>query len=245
MDEKRGKKRSKLFTWDRPWESIQTCFTPFTLDGRGTSTQIKTGTGFKSENKNCPFSSVSTATIARAGSSVKTSREEKISTKEKKIHRDDSKHHGQSSKLRLKWRVRSPCQQVWAVSMPLIKEFWEMEKWNWKMCARSVGKFKSVEASPEVKISTKERKENSLWWQQTSRSEFKTPAWVASTLALSTSMGCFHAVSLIRNGKMKLKNELEKWKMVRKKLYPFTFSLTEIIKREGYKTGDDQRRHQS
>ena len=36
--------------------------------GRGTYTQIKTGAGFKLKNKNGPFSSVSTATIARVGS---------------------------------------------------------------------------------------------------------------------------------------------------------------------------------
>ena len=38
------------------------------LPGRGTFRQIKTGAGFKLKNKNGPFSSVSTATIARVGS---------------------------------------------------------------------------------------------------------------------------------------------------------------------------------
>ena len=36
--------------------------------GRGTYRQIKTGAGFKLKNKNGPFSSVSTSTIARVGS---------------------------------------------------------------------------------------------------------------------------------------------------------------------------------
>ena len=36
--------------------------------GRGTYTQIKTGAGCKIKNKNGPFSSVSTATIAGLGS---------------------------------------------------------------------------------------------------------------------------------------------------------------------------------
>ena len=42
-------------------------FLPGVKPGRGTYRQIKTGTGFKLKNKNGPFSSVWTATIARIG----------------------------------------------------------------------------------------------------------------------------------------------------------------------------------
>merc|ERR1719174_2717330 len=50
------------------WQAPPHAGTEGHTEGRGTYRQIKTGAGFKLKNKNGPFSSVSTATIARVGS---------------------------------------------------------------------------------------------------------------------------------------------------------------------------------